>query len=272
MSRSHLWFGPNGTGKTASALAGSTPEVPSHLMELEPGGYKRASAGMPLARGAVEITSLRVPATELEQIGEVKVTGQGNAMPQMAYRLEGWIEFVTQFNAALTAACKAGRRPIVDTATRLWLAQRQAFDQQIQEATGKDAEKLGQLRYTTPNARMIAMAEYAERFDLDLIMIAHEGTVFNSNPPQPSVDTMKEMENLADVVLRFSVRDSKPLATVWKGADGGMVLRGLEIPEPTLAKVNRVLDCAAAMRSEGQEVPKDTNEILLRGGLLIGEG
>ncbi len=270
MSRIHLWFGPNGTGKTGCALSGATPESPVGYSEWEPGGFKRGASGLGLNEGSVLVHKFRVPATELEQMGEVKTGASGNLQPQLAYKLSGWMEVIQEFTSAYMDDCKSGRRPVIDTATRLWLAERLAFDQQVQDATGKDAEKLGQLKYTAPNARMISIAEYAERYDLDLILIAHEDTVFNSNPPQPKADTMKELENLADVVLRFRIVNSLPCATIWKAADGGMQLKGMEIMEPSLEKVNLLLDCAAALRRAGVPMPDDAGQVISQGRMLNG--
>lgn len=268
MTRIHLWFGPNGTGKTRAALEGASADQPVGYFELEPGGYKRASGGMQVPNGAIELKKFRVPATELEQMGTIKTGEAGGLMPQLRYKLEGWVEVLTAFTAAYMEACKAGKRPVIDTATRLWLMQRQAYEQQVQDATGKEAEKLGQLKYTAPNARMISVAEYAERYDLDLILIAHEDTVFNSSPPEYKPDTMKELVNLADVVLRFRIKNKVPVATIWKGAEAGLDMKDKEIEWPTLERVNLVLDCAAAIRGNQMPMPESIEDILNTGKLL----
>ncbi len=270
MSRIHLWFGPNGTGKTGAALMGATPEKPVGHHEWEPGGFKRGASGLQLSEGAVLVHKFRVPATELEQMGEIRTSDRGGINPNLGYRLSGWIEVIQEFTQEYMGDCKAGRRPVIDTATRLWLAERMAFDQQVQDATGKDAEKLGQLKYTAPNARMISIAEYAERYDLDVILIAHEDVVFNSNPPMPKVDTMRELENLADVVLRFRIANGKPVGTIWKAADGGMSLKGMEIEEPSLAKVNALLDSAAAIRARGLPMTGLTPKSIIEQGQALG--
>ncbi len=270
MSRSHLWYGPNGTGKTHAALKGASTDEPTAYFEWEPSGFRRGAAGLNLNEGSVAVHKFRVPTPELESLGEVKVTAAGNAMPQVSFHLEGWVECISEFNQKFTAACKAGQRPVVDTVTRLWLAQRQAFEQQVQDATGKDAEKLSQLKFTMPNARMIGMAEYAERYDLDIILISHEDTVFNSNPPIAKPDTMKELPNLVDVVLRFRIVGNRPVATITKAAEGGMDLVGMEIEEPSLIKVNALLDSAAAIRARGLPMTGLTPESIIEQGQALG--
>ena len=267
--RSLLFYGPNGTGKTRAALEGATEDEPVSLHEFEPGGFRRASPGLGEAKKWITVHKYRVPSEEMEQLGEIKVTGGGNALPQLSYKLEGWSELVAEFNRNMVEGCKAGLRPVIDTATRLWLAQRQAFEQQVQEATGSAAEKLGQLKYTAPNARMLSAAEYGAKFNLDTVLIAHEGTVFNSNPPIYIPDTMKELANLVDVVLRFRLRDNVPVATFEKGAEAGLI-RGRELEYPTLGKVSAILDAAALVRDAGMKVPETDEELFKIAGMLDG--
>ncbi len=254
MSRSHLWFGRNSTGKTKAALDGATPDHPVSYHELEYNGFKRGSNRLHLDEGAVLVVRDRV------------VAGVG-VLPQLEYRLEGWAELIAEFNANYKADCSKGYRPVVDTATRLWLAQRNAFEQQVQNAASKAAaDALGQLRYTAPNSRMIGAATHGlEYFDLDTILIAHEDTIFGTTTLK--ADTMKEIENLVDVVLRFEWKGNGPVATFWKGAEAGQ-LKGKEISEPTLAKVNLIVDCAAALEHEGMGMPESVEDILMQGRLL----
>ncbi len=267
MARTYLFFGRNGSGKTSAAIADATPEQPVSYHELEHGGYRRAASRLRLTDGSVIVHRYKVPAPEMDDLlGEVQVTARGGVLPQVTYKLTGWTELITEFNHNYKEDVAKGYRVVIDTSTRLWLAQRNAFEQQVQDAASKQAaDSLGQLRFTAPNARMIAAAIYGlEHYDVDVVSIAHEDKEFNSGAIK--VDTQKEIENLVDVVLRFEWRD-RPVATIYKGGEVG-VLRGLEIPEPTLGLVSHVLDCGAAIQAAGMSMSMDVDSILRLGESL----
>ncbi len=247
MPRTHLWFGKNGTWKTTAAIADATPEAPVSYHELEHGGFRRAASRLRLAEGAVLVHRYRIPAPEMEEMGEVHVTAKGGVLPQMDYSQD----------------VKRGLRPVIDTSTRLWLSQRNAMEEAYQKAATRQAmDALGQMRYTAPNARMIAAATFGlEHYDLDVISIAHEDRVFGTTDIK--ADTMKEIENLVDVMLRFEWDEAErqAVATVWKGGEVG-VLKGMKIPAPTLGKVNLLLDCAVAIQLAEMPMPKDYETVL----------
>ncbi len=267
MARTYLFFGRNGSGKTSAAIADATPEQPVSYHELEHGGYRRAAGRLRLADGAVLVHHYRVPAPEMEDgLGEIQVTSKGGVMPQVNYRLSGWTELIAEFNKNYREDVAKGYRVVIDTSTRLWLAQRNAFEQQVQDAASKQAaDQLGQLRFTAPNARMIASAIYGlEHYDVDVVSIAHEDRAFGTNDIK--IDTQKEIENLVDVVLRFEWED-RPVATIYKGGEVG-ILRGLKIPEPTLALVSKVLDCGAVIDAAGLPMPSEVSAIIEQGQAL----
>lgn len=73
---------------------------------------------------------------------------------------------------------------------------------------------------------------------------------------------------MADCTLRFSLQNRKPVATIYKAGTGGLELIGMSISEPTLEKVNMVLDTAAALRRGGYEVPGSYEDLMERAEML----
>lgn len=273
MARSYLLSGPAGTWKSSFGIVDATPEDPVDYHEWEPGGFKRAAQRLNLHPDAVTVHKYRIPFQELEQLGEAKVilTGSGSPMPQLRYELKGWTEEAARFAHEYMDGIKAKRRPIVDTATRLWLALRQSFEQEVQDATnGGDARKLDRLKYTTPNAQMVGVLEWPND-EMDSIFISHEKQVWDSNPPIYVPDTMAEVETTVDVHLRFRLVAGKAVATIKKGAEVGALV-GLEIEQPTLRKVNLLLDVAAAISANESEMPDTAEGIFRLGRMLKFEG
>lgn len=261
--RIYLAFGVAGSGKSDFALGCGDAEDPDDLVdffEWESGGFRRGSAR---ARHPERITvhKFRTPLTNIEDLtfGTIAV-GQSGTAPAPSYKLDGWLLEYGNFVRAYLQAIKGTGRPVIDTATRLWLCVRQSFLEQLQEATGNEQARLDQLRYTEPNARMTQICEAPERFGKDLVLIAHEDTVFGTSQVKP--DTFKEIPNMADVTLRFRVQDNRPVATIFKLGEGGMDLLGKDIVEPSLAKVNTILDNAAKLRSMKLSLPEDLEELV----------
>ena len=262
VGRIWLFLGPNGTGKTACAL-GVGDEDPSDkvdLFEWDTGSYRRASSALKHP-DRVTVHRFRTPLTNIEDFTMGNITvGPNGAAPTPAYKLTGWQEVYGNFLKAYLKAIKGDGRPVIDTATRLWLAVRQSFLEQLQEATGNENARLDQLRYTEPNARMTQIAEAPERFGKDLILVAHEDTVFGTS--QIKADGFKELPNMADIVVRFTLQDGKPVGTIWKLAEGGIELLNRQVEWPTLKKLSDLLDASVKVKKMGMSVP-DTNEELL---------
>ena len=269
MARRILLSGGAGTGKSFFGVVDAGPDDPISYHEVgEPGGFRRAVSRLGLDEKNLpdwcRLHKYRIPAQFLMDMGEIKLTSSGKVMPEVAIELAGWKELVSELHSNYMLDCKEGYRPITDTAASVWLCQQNAFDQQVQEATnGGNAAYLAQLRYRTPNARMRDYLTFAHYEDMDSIFIAHEKQVWNSDPPKyEPAGLFGETEGLMDIHLRFTIRDNKPWAQVMKGGEWGMELGGMFIPEPTLAKVNTILDMATMLAAEGRTVEKDA-ELLL---------
>lgn len=259
MSRSYLCWGMAGTGKTTFALADATPANPVTYFELEPGGFRRAATRLNLSEGAVQVEKFPTPDKELQTLleGIPTLGSKGGLHSDLSYKLEGWTELLNDLVRGFMKAAQEGKRPILDTATRFWYIIRQAYEQMVQNATGKDSESIGQLRYTWPNKIMLQCHEFPLKYDLDVVWIAHQDTVFNSDPPIYKPDTWKELPGMVDVSLQFKKQGNIPVARIDKGAESGMVLNNLEIQYPTLSKLNKILDLVPLLEREGQPVPLD---------------
>lgn len=264
MSRTWLLSGPAGTGKTTFALADATPEQPVAYKELEPGGFRRAATRLNLSEGAVVVDSYPTPTQELLTLlaGVPELGSKGGLKADFSYQLDGWQELLNNLVSGMMKTSQAGQRPVFDTATRFWLIVRNCYEEMVQKATGADIEKIAQLRFTWPNKVHLQVHEFPIAYGLDVIWIAHETTVFNSDPPIYRPDCWKELEGQVDCSLRFRVADNKPVARITKGAEVGMVLQGLDVVEPTLGKLNAILDVAGLLEADHEEVPKDSGTLL----------
>ncbi len=263
MARTYLASGPAGTGKTTFALADATPEHPVAYKGMEPGGFDRAAKRLRLSEGAVINDYYPIP-EELDALlmAMPALGNSGGLKADFKYQLDGWAQLLNSLVTGMMQSSKAHQRPVFDTATRFWLILRNAYEELVQKATGKEAESIGQLRYTWPNKVHMQVHEFPINYGLDVVWIAHETTVFGSDPPVYKADCWRELEGLVDVALKFMVRQNKPIARIDKGAEVGMSVRGIEIEYPTLYKVNAILDVVGELDAEAEEYEKDAEYLL----------
>ncbi len=264
MARTYLLWGPAGSGKTTFALADATPEHPVAYKGMEPGGFDRAAKRLRLNEGAVINDYYPFPEKELLNLlnGSPELWASGGVKPDLSYKLEGWEELLGRIVSGMMTSSKMKQRPVFDTATRFWLIVRNAYEESVQDLSAAEIDKLGQKKFTWPNKVHTQVHEFPLAYGLDVIWIAHETTVFGSDPPVYKADCWKELEGSVDVVLRFSVKDRKPVAKITKGAEVGMTVKDLEVIEPTLGKLNALLDVVAELEAEGTEVERDTEYLL----------
>lgn len=265
MSRSYLLYGPSGTWKSSFPLVDATPEHPLSYHEIEAGGFDRAARRLRLSEGAVLLHRHPQPFNNLEQIGAIVKTNSGNAMPQLQYELDGWVDMFSGYANTFMADVKAGMTPVTDTATRLWLVCRNFYNELVQKA-GAKADSLGQLKYTEPKSIHLSLLEFPKAYGVDSVWIAHEERVFGSDPPVYQADCMAEVPNNVDVTLRFKLVQNQGVATIMKGGEAGSLV-GLEIPQPTLKKVNAILDVVALMEAEGEPYEHDAEDLLTQAKL-----
>ena len=262
-----LVFGRSFTGKTTFALGTEKDDIVDYY-EFERGGWRRASIGVPYPE-RIRVHSYRTPLTDLESEGEVVMSAKGGTGSRPVQALQGWEELYLDFKAEFKKNLENGPgRPVIDTGTRLWLLVSSAWNQQLQNATGNTLASLDQLKFTAANIRMNQILDAAERVDKTLIVISHEERDFKTEAIQ--ADGYKHLPGLADFTLRFTIEDKRPVATFWKSGEAGQDVQEMTMKEPTMERVHRVLDCAAALRRAGLPMPGSVEEIIEQGEMVGG--
>lgn len=263
MSRTFLLWGVAGTGKTTFAIEDATPDEPVWFAELEPGGFRRAARRLKLPEGAVQVESYLTPQGELQSLLDAIPLVSSGGKVDIRYDLEGWLELLNRIVTDMMKTTQAGLRPVFDTGTRWWLIVRNAFQEMVQKATAAEYEKLDQQKYTWMNKVHLQVHEFPVAYDKDVIWIAHRDTVFRSDPPVYKPDCWKELPGMVDVSLEFRLVGNVPTARIDKGDEVGMTLLNLNIPYPTLRKVNAILDVTSILENEGEEFDKDAESLLI---------
>lgn len=265
MSRVICIYGPNFTGKSSFAGSGDGRKF---YAEMDPGSFSRANFRNP---DLFDLHKYHAPLTSLLDMGKISVGAGGGTAPAPVHRLRDWKELFWKFVTDYLAALDQDYSDFVwDTGTKLWLLVHNAFQQEVQEATGNAQARLDALKYTEPNSRMDQLIEASRIKEKNLIIVAHQGEVYQKNEPTgiPKADGYKEVENIADVTLRFSLQGKKPVATVTKAGAGGLELIDMQIHEPTLPGVMKLLDAAEAIRRKGLGMPATPDEVIALGSRL----
>lgn len=269
MARSYLLYGPAGTRKTSFVLIDAEPAHPISFHELEAGGFDRAAKRLRLSEGAVLLHRHPQPFNNLDQISQMALgmagpqvdkTKAGNAMPQLVYELDGWVDMFSKFNLAFQTDIRAGMIPVIDTATRLWLNCRNFYNE-LTEKMKANTDNLGQLKFTEPKSIHLSLLEFPKAYGVDSVWIAHEEREFGSDPPKFKADCMAELPNNVDITLRFRLSSNGAVAEVMKGGEAGNLV-GMEIPEPTLKRVNAIFDVVGVLDAEGEPYEKDADVLL----------
>jgi hypothetical protein len=255
-----LLIGLAGSGKTSCALSG---EGYTGFHEFDPGSYERAVQGSPIDESMIRLSRHWPPLDSLRDLGKISVGTSGGVGSATAKHLKGWLENYTKFIDAYFENLEDPevQQIVLDTETREWLVVRQAFLQQVQEAQAgnnkQEAERLGTLQYTEPNARQEQIATAAKMYGKDLILIGHMKEEWKNNESTGVMihDGHKEAPNIADLFLEFAIVDRKPVATIRKAGAGGLELIGMKIPAPTLSDLRGLLDNASLIRKMGGTLP-----------------
>lgn len=260
MSRVYLAYGDGGTGKTSFALSGLRPV---DYYETDPGSFDRAKDGLSNIDG-IRVKKYYAPLTNILGQGKINVSERGGMAPSTVHRLSGWKELFWKFVEDYLEDLNGDGYPVFDTETRLWLIIRQGFLQEAQDAVGPDKDRLDQLQYTEANARHGQIVEAAQAKGKDLVMLAHEKELYKGKEAtgQMVPDGYKEIPNMADCTLRFQLKNKKPVATIMKAGSGGLELLGMEIEEPTLPKMNALLDAASKIRRSSMNVPSSYEKLM----------
>jgi hypothetical protein len=268
-----LVYGVSYTGKTTFVMGEDDDDYVDYY-EMERGGWRRAELGIP-HKERVSIHTYRTPATDLAELGTVMVGEKGGTAPRPAQKLEGWLETYVSFKDTFIAGLSGPGRPVIDTGTRTFLLISNGWSEQLQKATGNAVASLDQLKYTAANSRMTQLVDEPEKYGKDLMIISHEETKFGTSIIQ--ADGYKHLPGMSDIILRFVLKDDKPVAIINKFAEAGFALNGLEIEQPTLKKVKLLLDCAVAIRTGGYPMPEGDDETsqyeaIVAQGKMLGAG
>ena len=251
--RVYLAFGASFTGKSTFSASGTGRKW---YAEMDPGSFERT--GLPAEN--ITVKQYHAPITNLLSRG--KVSGAGISRP-----LDGWDalwwEFVEDY---LNALDEDYTDYIIDTGTKAWLVCRNSFFERVQnEKNDKERERLSRLEYQEPNGQMDSIITAAKMKGKNLIFVAHQGEVYMNDKPTGELkpDGYKELANMADVTLQFSLRDKKPVGRIFKIGAGGLELKDMEIEQPTIAKVDELLEAAKKLRQAGKAVPDSPQRVLM---------
>lgn len=250
----YLAFGPNGSGKSSFALSGTGNKW---YAEFDPGSLDRT--GIDIAEANIEPHFYHPPLQSLLDMGSLDLAsvGRGAGGVQIAYKLSGWKEmfwdhFITDYMKALTEG--DFQDFIIDTNKMEWEMCRNSFRQRIQEESDLDEKRrLSRLDYQEPNNQQTQLIQGVKGRGKNYIMVAHEAEIWAGGEPtgRYKPDGWREAEDLADITLRFSIRNKRPVGTIHKAAAGGLDLLDMEIVEPTIEKMDKLIKSAALLRRQG---------------------
>lgn len=256
----YLLIGPAGSGKSSVALSGAGK---TGFMEFDPGSYERAVSGSPIDESMIRLSRHWPPLDSLRDLGKINVGPQGGVAPAAVRHLTGWREKYEDFVEKYFVNLEDPEvlQIVIDTETRQWLVIRQGFLQQVQEAQAgsnkAEADRLGTLQYTEPNARYEQLSVASKMYGKDLVLIGHMKAEYRGDTATGRMihDGHKEAENIADLFLEFSIENKQPVATIRKAGAGGLELVGMKLVAPTLGTLHELLDNASLIRKMGGTLP-----------------
>lgn len=270
MSRTYQIFGGTGTGKTTLALGAKGRKW---YGEFDPGSFERASIGLRLNEGEIDLHQYQLPLTTLEDMGtlDFSMVGQsGKGAVQIVHRYQGWTElyygrFVPDFLAALKDP--SFTTLIIDTSTLLWVVAQNALRQRIQDEPGTTeykTDRLKRLEYEEPNSNFTSIVQGCKQYGKDLILIAHRGEIYFNDKPTGKwkPDGWGKAMDGSDISVMLEVVNRQPVATVYKAGIGGLELLDRRIENPTMEKIDGLVDGAAKLRGLGFELPQDNEELI----------
>lgn len=274
MSRVYLGWGAPGNGKSTFALSGLGK---TWYAELDPGSYERAKAGADPDK--LEVYECYPPTedlfAELLEEGKLNTSMVGDSQKgavQVVHRLTGWNERLRDLRQAYVKALKDPEVCTIafDTAAQLWVLIQNSFKQRIQDETPVERVRLTRLEYEDNNRTMMMFIMAAKQQRKDLVLIAREREKYLNDKGTGELipSGWGEFQAQADLEIRFSIVNKKPMAEIKKAGGADTALIGMKIPEPTLPKLALLADCATALRSEGVPLPEAAEDILNQGKLL----
>ncbi len=270
MSRIYVISGSPGIGKSTCAGSGQLQEGQRHFYaETDPGSFNRANFPNP---EVFDLHHYFPPLETLFEFGSVNIGEKGGVAPFNSRRISGMTELMEQFVADLLIALRdpAIADIIYDTSSALWQHVTAGFQQEVQDAkSNEEAKRLDTLHYTEPNRRMRSYLQAPAMMGKDLMLIEHEREVYIGDKPTGTFkpDGFKEVPGMADASVRLFLVNKKPVGRITKAGAGGLELVDLEIVEPTIPKLNKLLNAAELIRNFqqrglDQEMPGDYDSIV----------
>lgn len=251
------WSEP-GQGKTSFSLLGTQKKW---YAQFDSGSYQRAVDGAPIDEDLITKEDFFVPLTSLTDRArlDTSMVGQsGKGAVQFFHKLEGWDEEFWRFIDRYLWACEQDFDVlIIDTASKLWELARKATQQRIQQqypVTDWQAQ-MKRLEYAEPNAQMSQIIEAADRYNKNLVLLAHDqeawvgGSPTGKFKPKGSDDAPKEV----NLIMRFSLQNGKPVAEFVDKAPLGLL--GLKMEKPILDDVFKVIAAASTINKMGGTLP-----------------
>ena len=251
----YLAYGPNGSGKSWFALSGKGRKW---YAEFDPGSFDRT--GLDPKNPDLELHKYPPPISSLMDKGKLDLSmvgksGRGGVGVSLKYTDWDeifWAGFVKDYTDALTA--NQFDDYIWDTAKLMWEMNQNSYRERIQEETDLDTYRgLTRLDYKTPNMWMHRFIQAAKAKSRNVVIVAHQKDEWQNGEPtgRYKPDGWDEASDQSDCTLRFFVRNRRPVGILEKGGSAGMDVIGLEVVEPTIEKMNRLLDAATALRRAG---------------------
>lgn len=281
--RVYYCYSASGLGKSTFALSGPKKKW---YAELDAGSFERAESGLDIPKDLIDINYFYPPIKwdddeDGDKVVDTSMVGKsGHGAIKVITKLEGFRELRKQFRNAYGKALQDPEIEdvIIDTESNYYDLIQLAQKQRFQEELGVEAGKLKRAEYDELYAEMFQIMRGAKGSRKNLILLAHEKELWIGGEPTGKFipDGCKKVPDEADVSLRFVKKNRKPVAIIVKAGGADMRMVDMEIEEPTIEKVDHLLDCAKALqkemkRNKGLKFPEDVEGIINLGSAFLDE-
>ncbi len=279
MARIYRFVGDQWTGKTTCALSG---EGGTWYGELDAGSWDRAINGIDV--GSVDHYECHPPTRDLlaalldEGTLSIEAVGKFGSGPiRVIHNLDGYHENLMNFRRAFAQAILNPdiQNLVFDTETDLWNLHQDDLLERIQKETNVRRERLTQLEYEDLHSKMDELIAITRHHKKNLILITRTKEEWITGTDGKRTTSGKKVADgwdrapfRVDVELNFTVRDKIPQATIAKAGGASLALGGITITEPTLPKIELLIECARAIRADKRDLPEEVEDILDLGRLM----
>jgi hypothetical protein len=210
------------------------------------------SAPKPLIVFDFELGMQRVEPRFIKDLSKIRILPYADALiidkkrhPQQAMEL--WDKIIQDYKAALEDP--KVKTIVFDTFTSVWEARRMAYLAELKERDPSRISLMPQ-EYFVPNTDMKTLLVQARLHNKILIVTHHTREVYIEGKPSgmEEADGFKYTGDLVDVELWMTKAGGKPIGKIVT-CGLSMTAEGLEIPEPTFAQLEAMVD---SFRSIGE--------------------